>query len=214
MRYVLSVDLGSEQDYTALSILERVEKIQEKNIPNHHAFKDEPVTIMSELNLTWLERVPLKTPYPAVVDRVFSIVNRPEFVNNIALIVDRTGVGLPVMQLMYTRGLAPIGISIHGGERVSASKNYYGVPKRDLVQALLQAFQMKRLKLPPPREMPIIKEFAKELSGFKATFNKNTGHDSYEAWLERIHDDLVLSVAMGVWWADKTHGTSTTRIMK
>ncbi len=58
--------------------------------------------------------------------------------------------------------------------------------------------------------MPIIKDFRDELAGFQMKINKATGSDSYEAWLERIHDDLVMSAAMGVWWLDQTHGTSTT----
>jgi len=157
-----------------------------------------------------MEKVPLKTPYPTIVEKIGYIVNRPEFVDQIALIVDRTGVGLPVMQMMYQRGLAPIGISIHGGDRVTTSKDNYGVPKRDLVTALLNAYYLKRFKTKSPAKMPIIKEFRDELAGFQMKINKMTGSDSYEAWLERIHDDLVMSAAMGVWWMDKVHGVSTT----
>ena len=156
-----------------------------------------------------MERVPLKTPYPDIVNKIKYIVNQPEFVDQIALVVDRTGVGIPVMQMMYQQGLAPIGISIHGGERVTTSADNFGVPKRDLVTALLTAYQMKRFKTQSPDKMPIIKEFRDELAGFQMKINARTGADSYEAWLERIHDDLVISAAMGVWWMDKTMGTST-----
>ena len=31
--------------------------------------------------------------------------------------------------------------------------------------------------------------------------NLQTGHDSYEAWRERDHDDLVLAVAFASWYA-------------
>jgi len=211
MRFCLSVDLGSEKDYTAISLLERIEKVQDKNIPTlgGRVMIEDPIIVTAELHLQHLERVPLKTPYPTIVDKIKFIVNRPEFVDQIALIVDRTGVGLPVTQMMYQQGLAPIGINIHGGERITTSKDHYGVPKRDLVTALLTAFQMKRVKMPSPEVLPIIKDFRDELAGFNMKINKQTGHDSYEAWMESIHDDLVLSVAMGVWWMDKTHGTST-----
>jgi len=211
MRFCLSVDLGSERDYTAFSLIERVEKLQDKNILSHNSrpVHDVPITVIAELHLVHMERIPLKTPYPTIVEKIGYILNRPEFVDQIALIVDRTGVGIPVIQMMYQRGLSPIGITIHGGSNVTTSKDNYSVPKRDLVTALLTAYQMKRFKTKSPEQMPVIKDFRDELAGFQMKINERTGADSYEAWLERIHDDLVMSASMGVWWFDRTMGTST-----
>ena len=211
MRYCLSVDLGSEHDYTALSILERVEKLRDNNIdsPNSRPFVREKPVITAELYLRYLARVPLKTPYPEIVQKIKYILNRPKYVQNIALVVDRTGVGLPVIQMMYDQGLAPIGISIHGGETVKSSKDHYSVPKRDIITALLTAMYMKRLRIPPISALPVVKDFKDELANFRMKTDQRTGHDSYEAWLDRVHDDLVMSVAMGVWWVDRTHGVST-----
>jgi hypothetical protein len=213
MRYVLSADLGSEQDYTAFSITERVEKVQDKNIQSYNSrpIRNEPIRIVSEMHLTYMERVPLQTPYPIIVDKLKYIMCRPEFVGDIILVVDRTGVGIPVTQMMFQAGLAPIGITIHGGDAVNAKEQGYNVPKRDIVTALLTAFQMKRYKMPPPSKMPIIKKFEEELTGFRMKVNQKTGHDSYEAWMEKIHDDLVISAAMAVWWFDKTHGITTLK---
>ena len=215
MRYVLSADLGSEQDYTALSIVERVEKVQDKNIPtyNNRPIRHEPVLIVSEMHLTYMERVPLQTPYPTIVEKIGYIMARPEFVNQIQLVIDRTGVGLPVMQMMYQAGLSPIGIAIHGGDATRAKEDGFNVPKRDIITALLTAFQMKRFKMPPPSKMPIIKQFEEELTGFRMKIKQSTGHDSYEAWMEKIHDDLVISAAMAVWWFDKTHGITSTKVV-
>lgn len=210
MRYCLSVDLGSEQDYTAISLIKRVEKMQDKGVKtfNSRPMVREKATIIAELHLVYMERLPLKMLYDAIIDKIKYIMMRPDFVNQIALVVDRTGIGGPVVQMMYNKGLAPIGISIHGGERVTTGKDYYGVPKRDLVMALLTAFQMRRFKIPSPSRLPVIETFQKELSNFRMKITQS-GHDSYEAWLERLHDDLVMSAAMGVWWMDKTHGVST-----
>jgi hypothetical protein len=47
----------------------------------------------------------------------------------------------------------------------------------------------------------------KELTNFKAKISLS-GHDSYGAgsgtdeWREAPHDDLVLSVALGIWYAE------------
>ncbi len=40
--------------------------------------------------------------------------------------------------------------------------------------------------------------------------DSKTAHDSYEAWREGVHDDLVLSVALACWTAEQ-HYTSQER---
>lgn len=42
----------------------------------------------------------------------------------------------------------------------------------------------------------------KELLNFKVTIS-TSGHDSYEAWREGDHDDLVLATAMALWLAER-----------
>ena len=74
----------------------------------------------------------------------------------------------------------------------------FGVPKRDLVGSLTIAFQNKELRI--PRTLPEADTLMMELSNFRIKVSIN-GHDSYEAWREEIHDDLVLSVAMAVRYA-------------
>jgi hypothetical protein len=37
---------------------------------------------------------------------------------------------------------------------------------------------------------------------FRVTISQS-GHDSYDAWRERIHDDLVLATALAVWWNER-----------
>ena len=43
----------------------------------------------------------------------------------------------------------------------------------------------------------------KELEAFRVKINVKTAHDSYEAWREGDHDDLVLSVALCCWFAER-----------
>ena len=42
----------------------------------------------------------------------------------------------------------------------------------------------------------------KELSNFRVKIDPVTAHDSYSAWREADHDDLVLAVALAAWWRD------------
>jgi hypothetical protein len=42
-----------------------------------------------------------------------------------------------------------------------------------------------------------------ELTGFQLKVDLRSGHDTYEAWREGIHDDLVLAVAIAAWYAER-----------
>jgi len=43
----------------------------------------------------------------------------------------------------------------------------------------------------------------REFENFKVKVNLKTAHESYEAWRECEHDDLVLSLAIGCWVGEK-----------
>lgn len=43
----------------------------------------------------------------------------------------------------------------------------------------------------------------KEMLNFRVKINVSTAHDSYEAWREGDHADLVLSVAMACWAGER-----------
>jgi hypothetical protein len=47
-----------------------------------------------------------------------------------------------------------------------------------------------------------IETFVAELSNFRVKISAS-GHDTYDAWRESVHDDLVLSVALACWWAER-----------
>lgn len=176
MAFYFSVDLGQAADYTALSGLETISK--------------------TVGHLRYLERLPLGLPYPAQVQHIKAVISSP-LVQNPTLIVDYTGVGRAVVDLMRTEGLNPICITITGGNDVKKDGVEWHIPKREIIFALILAFQRKRIKIANTlTEAPTL---VKELSNFKMKVNLKTGHDSYEAWRDGQHDDLVLSVGMAVY---------------
>jgi hypothetical protein len=71
------------------------------------------------------------------------------------------------------------------------------VPKRDLITATLVLLQNGHSRSPKPS--PLKDVLVKELLNFRVKINISTAHDSYEAWREGDHDDLVLSVALSCW---------------
>jgi hypothetical protein len=46
----------------------------------------------------------------------------------------------------------------------------------------------------------------RELLNFKVKIDPQTAHDSYAAWRENIHDDLVLATALSLWAAERFGG--------
>jgi hypothetical protein len=185
--FYIGLDLGQAQDYTALTVIER--KHFNYSLPRE------------QYHVRHLERPKLGTPYPAIVEKVQDLMQSNKLLNQAALVVDATGVGRPVVDLFRKAGLRPVAITITGGNTVTVGDGGYHVPKRDLVTTLQVLFQSGRLKVAGGLKLaPVLME---ELLNFKVKINVKTAHDSYEAWREGIHDDLVLAVALACWYAEK-----------
>jgi len=159
----------------------------------------EKIVDTREFRLRHIERPERGTSYPKIVERLKELYNSPQLKRNThALVIDITGVGRPVWDLLKKAriGATLKGITITGGNTVTQDAGIYSVPKRDLITSLQVAFQNGELKIAPG--LPEADTLIKELTNFKVKINLN-GHDQYEAWREGIHDDIVLSAAMGVW---------------
>jgi hypothetical protein len=114
------------------------------------------------------------------------------------LIVDATGVGRGVVDLFrdaYRDGHLsrhPIPITITAGESASGLH----VPKQDLVSRIQALLQSGRLLI--AEALPLRAELERELEGFRAKTSA-AGRTTYEALTERVHDDLVLALALALW---------------
>jgi hypothetical protein len=101
-------------------------------------------------------------------------------------------------------GISPmIAVTIHGGDRVTEDpedERHMGVPKRDLVNSLLIAFQSGRYRV--SKKIEKFMSFVQEAQNFKMKIKKG-GHDSYEAWREAEHDDMVLSACLACWYSER-----------
>lgn len=178
--YYLGLDLGQSQDYTAIAILQKDGDIY---------------------NVRYLDRPALGTPYPAIVEKVSAIIGSPQLGRKVSLVIDQTGCGRPVFDLFEKAGLRPIGISIHGGDTVSHEGQSWRVPKRDLVSCLQVILQNGRLKV--SRRLALEPVLSREMTNFRAKISSETAHDSYSAWRDSEHDDLVLAVALAAWWGER-----------
>jgi len=190
--FVLGLDLGQMQDYTALGIVERTDV----------KFADSDGDICSEkyLHLRHLERFSLGTTYPVVVERVAKLMATPQLDGNCVLVIDATGVGRAVVDMFKKAYLRPVAVTITAGNKVTREGAEYGVPKRDLIGVLEATMQTGRFKV--AKELPDAKTLMDEMLNFKRKVTP-AGHDTYEAWREGQHDDLVLAVALACWYAER-----------
>jgi hypothetical protein len=188
-RFFVGLDLGQAADYTAINVQEQKWNFTKKRY---------------EYELRYLDRV-RGMPYTEVVAKVSKMVQSDKLraIEPARLILDKTGVGAPVADMFKVGPIRPIEITITSGQRPSIVSGGYHVPKRDLVFALLSVFQSDRFKI--AQGLPLAKPLMNELTNFKIKINTN-GHDSYAAWRETEHDDLVLSAAMATWYGEFKYG--------
>jgi hypothetical protein len=184
--FFAGLDLGQSRDYTALAIAERVLPPRERHVT--YLFRH-------------VQRLPLGTSYPAVVQHITELMSRAPLKGQTFLALDYTGVGRPVAD-MFQHSQMPYlyFISIHGGNTVTWEG--YGpisvsVPKRDLIASAQVLLQSKRLEI--AGTMPDTANLVSELQGYQVKIDPQTAHDSYAAWREGVHDDLVFAVALACW---------------
>jgi hypothetical protein len=93
-----------------------------------------------------------------------------------------------------------IGVIITGGTQVSHPGPEWHVAKRELVSTVSSVLQSKRLQI--SKKLSEYKTLTRELQNFRVKINVATGSESFEAWRSREHDDLVLAVALALWWGE------------
>jgi hypothetical protein len=179
---LVGLDLAQREDFTAVAITEKVRT----------------ATTGPELHVRYLNRVQ-GISYPAVANLVADIMAWPAL-RGARLLVDATGVGRAVVDLMRDRGLPVEAVVITSGLEPTSTYNEHHVPKRDLVAALQVLLQTGRLKV--STEIPEGAAFAQELGNFAVSISP-AGHDSYGA-ARAGHDDLVIAVSLAAWAANQS----------
>ena len=94
-----------------------------------------------------------------------------------------------------------VSITITGGDTVRQDADGWHVSKKQLVSVVQAALQTRRLKVAPT--LAEAKTLQRELSTFKVKVSLASATESFEAWRERDHDDLVLAVALAVWHVER-----------
>lgn len=190
---VIGLDIGQRRDYSAIALLEAVEEVTGERDRVTFDFIRRTC-----IRLRHVERIRLGTPFASVVDRVSTIVNAPKLRENCTLVVDATGVGAPVVELLRASRLPCrlIPAQITGGLDEGSDGFYYRVPKRDLVTGLQILFDRWPLEIHPGA--PAADALVQELIEFKAK-PSSSGAMRFAG----SRDDLTMAVALAWWWMRK-----------
>ena len=185
--YFIGVDLGQVQDFTAIVVMEGL------------IYRD-------HYKVAGLERM-RGIDYPVIIKRLEDILNTPPICwGNIHLVVDRTGVGRPIVDMMFEHNLNPVGVSITGSDKPTHeylnqwnTRQACTCPKRDLVFNL--ALMIQNGELIGLSSLPLAQVLAIEMMSMTAKIDSRTGYDSYGAERAGEHDDLTLALCLAAWWA-------------
>ncbi|MEM9553707.1 MAG: hypothetical protein AAGC60_05565 [Acidobacteriota bacterium] len=184
---VIGVDVGQSHDPTALCVAEEDER-----------------TVAGRSTVHWLvrhlERLPLGTPYPAVVERLEAVIDHAADRAGLrpVLLVDATGVGKPIVDRLRT--LAPPAdlwaVQFVSGSRctLDRAKRHLRAGKQRIIRHLEIALEQGRVHLPSTREADAL---ARELQTFERRIDTN-GSVRLEAFRHGTHDDLVTALALVV----------------
>ena len=183
MRFAAGLDLGQQQDYSALVVVERTSDGSRWSHSVRHIAR-------------WRGK-----PYPVVVAEVGRLLSRRPLGPETSLHVDATGVGRAVLDLLrqaHAEGHLPCyprEITITGADE--AGPGGRTIPKRDLIAHLEVLLATNRLQV--AAGLALARALREELASFRAKVTA-MGHATYEAG-GSAHDDLVIAVALATWAA-------------
>jgi hypothetical protein len=187
-RFYVGLDLGQAADYTALAIAERVD---------------------GQYHVRHLQRFRLGTSYPDMVAEVARMMRTEPLQGGGVLVVDQTGVGRPVVDLFTAANLYCVPVTITAGATATREGGGYRVPKADLVGTLQVLLQGGRLKF--AEGLPEVPTLIGELMAFQVKITA-AANATFGAWREGSHDDLVLALALAVWYAERCAGPSIIEV--
>ena len=195
--YYFGLDLGQKRDHSAVALVEIEQPVITRF--DYVTYLTNQVKLVPKFNVRYLERLPLGTSYPAVVSQVRDLTRKPEVRKRCTLVVDGTGVGAAVVDLLHEADLEcdVIPVSITSGAAARRDGGWWFVPKRDLIGAVQVLMDQERLRF--AEDSPEVSRVVEEFMSMQVKVGDSDVQ--FGAWRAGEHDDLALAVALACWRA-------------
>ncbi len=204
MQYCLSQDLGRVGDWHGEVLTEVRPRLRSRTeIARDWQTEVETDVMYPEIVVRWLGRS--QVAYDELIDSTIMRLQSPQLAESTWHIVDATGVGLPTIDMMRRQGLTPIGLWLTSGAESREQSYGYSVPKTELINSLQLALSSGMIRFSKGLDAEVQGQLLHEFKTFREKDGK------MEAWREKDHDDMVLSLAMNVWWLMRVFGVTTIR---
>lgn len=200
--WVVGVDLGKSADSTAAAVIHHTVKGTGEDVVDHRLKIRREQTIR-RFDLLHLQRLPLGMNYVAQAHAIGELMQREPLKSARAkLVIDQSGVGAGVVDLMEANGLRPIRLQITAGSEQTQDGNIYRVAKTILISKMEAAMHSKELHV--ASELSEAESLRDELRDFQ----RHVTASGANTWSARSgkHDDIVLAVSYGIWWATSGAG--------
>jgi hypothetical protein len=193
--FSIGVDLGQRRDHSAVAVVERVRRGAARFDFVNWVLREPEA---EEWVVRHLERIPLGTPYTAVVEHVARVAQRAPVAGKCQLVVDATGVGMPVVDMLRASrmGCGLTAVWITGGQAERFDGSVWHVPKLELMARLQSMFEREELRI--ARRLRESGTLVRELMDMR-TARGASGRVRIGADGAGEHDDLALAVALAVW---------------
>lgn len=188
--YYIGLDLGQRRDFSTIAVIQRQEHMA--------AWSPNP---SCSLFVRHLERMELGLSYTKIADRVGEIMQNPTMAGQTRLVVDVTGVGNPVMDLLRHAGIGrTTAVTITNGEQAHGGNDRWSVPKKDLLMGLEILLEANQLII--SSHLNDADKLVKELETTRLASKS-----------EPEHNDFPLALALACWRAKRpVIGFGTSRL--
>ena len=188
-QHIVSLSLGTVAEPSAVAVIEpRTEFERPKDQGRKRGWEN-------YFNVTHLDRFPAGHPIPVVVSSVSQLMSGERLTKNCHLLLDITSTGPAPVRVFESCGLYPTSFDLTNTGSEEHTGAVRRVPSRDVISVAQVVLQTRRLKV--AKDLELASTLIADLQSYdpKAVdrgLDLRGGRNS----------DLVLALAVGLWWAD------------
>lgn len=198
--WMIGTDLGKKVDSSVIGVGRKMQRFTKDG---------RCISYWALMSLEMVERM----SYTEQGDLIRKLDNHRELHLNNDLIIDGTGVGEAVCDILRDRGMDPIKIVFSSGDHVNDIvensrsgfkwRQGFSVPKEDLVKAMKLSLEQRRFVI--AKGIQFEDDIRKQFSHFVGIMSKNKNM-IYNNDSNDVHDDIVCTIMMMNWYYMKGEG--------